>query len=157
MEVAKCAYIAGFLDGDGSVMLQLKPRKRVSFGFRARTIICFYQDSRHEDGLLWIMQKIKAGYLSKRKDGITELRIEGYKQVKDILKILLPYIIFKKQQVKIILKAIRILENNPKPIDFLKVCHLSDEISKINYATTRKKYNFQFVENAFKRKGLIPL
>lgn len=157
MEVANLAYIAGFLDGDGSVMLQLKPRKQVSFGFRVRTIICFYQDSRHKDGLYWIKQKLNSGYLSDRKDHITELRIEGYKQVKSILNTLLPYIVFKKQQVKMILKAIKILQSKPKPTDFLKVCQLSDEISKINYATTKKKYNFQFVEKAFKDKGLIPL
>lgn len=51
MKKEEKAYIAGFLDGDGSVMLQCKPRKRVSFGFRAKTTICFYQDSRYEKGL----------------------------------------------------------------------------------------------------------
>ncbi len=150
------AYIAGFLDGDGSIMLQLKPRKLVSYGFRVKTTLCFYQDTRHKKGLSWIRGKLGIGYLSQRKDRITELRIEGYKAVKSVLNELAPFIIFKKKQVKIILKAILIMENNPNPKEFLKVCKLSDDISAINYATVRKKYNYVFVRKKFIEKGLIP-
>ncbi len=41
------AYIAGFLDGDGSLMLQVKKRKDGNVGIRFMATICFYQDSRH--------------------------------------------------------------------------------------------------------------
>lgn len=149
------AYIAGFLDGDGSIMLQLKPRKKVSFGFRVRTIICFYQDSRYEKGLAWIRGKIGIGYLSRRKDRITELRIEGHKTVKNILEELSPFIIFKAEQAKIMLKAILIMEENFTPEKLLEVCKLSDKISSINYATTRKKYDYKFVKKKLVKKGLI--
>jgi len=151
------AYIAGFLDGDGSIMLQLKPRKLVSYGFRVKTTLCFYQDTRHKRGLSWIRDRLGIGYLSQRKDGITELRIEGHKTVKSVLNELSPFIIFKKKQVEIILKAISIMEKNPNPKEFLKVCKLSDNISTINYATVRKKYNYIFVRERFVEKGLIPL
>jgi hypothetical protein len=137
------AYIAGFLDGDGSIMLQLKPRKVVSYGFRVKTVICFYQDTRHENGL------------SRRKDGISELRVEGFKAVKNILTKLKPFIIFKEKQVKIMLEAIIIMKQNPSPEDFLKVCKLSDKLSSINYATTRKKYNYGYVYSSFVKRGLI--
>jgi len=151
------AYIAGFLDGDGSIMLQLKPRKVVNYGFRIRTIICFYQDSCHKEGLLWIRRKLGIGYLSQRKDGITELRIEGHQAVKSILQKLKPFIVFKKKQIEIMLKAISIMEKKSTPFKILEVCKLSDEISSINYATTRKKYNYDFVKKKFIEKGLIPL
>ena len=150
------AYIAGFLDGDGSIMLQLKPRKVVNYGFRVRTIICFYQDSRHKKGLIWIRKKLGIGYLSQRKDGITEFRIEGHRAVKSILKKLQPFIIFKEKQAEIMLKALSIMDKNPTPLEILKICRLSDEISSINYATTRKKYNYDFVKKSFIEKGLIP-
>ena len=107
------AYIAGFLDGDGSIMLQLKPRKVVNYGFRVRTIICFYQDSRHKKGLIWIRKKLGIGYLSQRKDGITEFRIEGHRAVKSILKKLQPFIIFKEKQAEIMLKALSIMDKIP--------------------------------------------
>lgn len=156
MKKEEKAYIAGFLDGDGSIMLQLKPRKIVSFGFRVRTIICFYQDSRYKQGLSWIRRKLRIGHLSTRRDGITELRIEGHKRVKQILRELNPFIIFKKKQVEIILEAISMMEKNLTPREFLEVCKLSDKISSINYATTRKKYNYDFVKKRFIEKGLIP-
>lgn len=156
MKESDLAYIAGFLDGDGSIMLQLKPRKVVSFGFRVKTVICFYQDSRYKKGLSWIKNKLGIGYLSDRKDNITELRIEGFQRVKSTLRKLFPFIIFKKEQAKIMFRAIKIMESNPSPKKFLKVCKLSDAISKINYATTRKKYNYEFVKKAFIKKSLIP-
>lgn len=149
------AYIAGFLDGDGSIMLQLKPRKVVSYGFRVKTVICFYQDSRYEKGLSWIRDRLEIGYLSRRKDGISELRVEGFKSVKSILTNLQPFIIFKEKQTEIMLEAINIMEQNPSPEDFLKVCQLSDQISSINYATTRKKYNYEYVYSSFVSRGLI--
>lgn len=151
------AYIAGFLDGDGSLMLQLKPRKKVSFGFRVRTIICFYQDKRYKKELSWIQKKLKAGYLSKRDDNMVELRIEGHKRVQTILKNLYPFIVFKKKQARLMFKALKILAVMKKPIQLLKICKISDEISSINYATTRKKYNFDFVKATLTKKGLIPL
>lgn len=48
------AYIAEFLDGDGSLMLQLKKRKDTTRGYRFMATICLYQDSRHDDTLYWM-------------------------------------------------------------------------------------------------------
>ena len=69
------AYIAGFLDGDGSLMLQLKLRSDSNQGVRFMATICFYQDTRHEHPLLWMQEILECGYLSRRRDGMTELEI----------------------------------------------------------------------------------
>ena len=37
------SYLAGFLDADGSIVLQFKKREDVRFKYRAKTVICFYQ------------------------------------------------------------------------------------------------------------------
>jgi hypothetical protein len=103
------AYIAGFLDGDGSLMLQIKKRKDSKIGIRFMSTICFYQDSRHEKELYWIKRVLGIGYISKRNDGMTELRVNGFKQVRDILKTLLPYIRFKKLQSVALCNACDIL------------------------------------------------
>ena len=42
------AYIAGFLDGDGSIMVQVKKTKFNVKGWRLMFTICFYQDSKHD-------------------------------------------------------------------------------------------------------------
>jgi len=105
------AYIAGFLDGDGSVMVQVKKTKFNPKGWRLMFTICFYQDSKHAQPLSWIRKILGIGYLSYRNDGIAELRINGYAQTERILKDLLPYLRFKKKQVKIILRILKLVHN----------------------------------------------
>lgn len=89
------AYIAGFLDGDGSILLQVKLRSDTSRGVRFMATICLYQDSRHTAPLTWMRDVFDIGYLSSRNDGITELRINGFASVRNVLEQLRPYIRFK--------------------------------------------------------------
>ena len=137
------AYIAGFLDGDGSLMLQLKKRSDSKRAIRFMTTICFYQDTRHEKTLSWIKEVLGIGYISKRKDGMTELRINGYKQVRDILKSLSPYIRFKKLQSSALLKACGILSSTKfRKLSKKQLAKLVDLILVIqseNYVTKKKK------------------
>ena len=104
------AYIAGFLDGDGSIMFQVKKRKDTLRGKRFMFTVCFYQDTRHEKPLFWIKKIFGIGYISRRNDGMTELRINGYEQVGKILQNLYPYLKFKKEQVKYLFRALDILK-----------------------------------------------
>ena len=132
------AYIAGFLDGDGSVMLQLKKRKDTPKGLRLMFTISFCQDTRYEKPLFWIRNKLGIGYISHRKDGMTELRVNGYKSVGKILKELAPFVKFKKEQFKWILKAIKLLERSKKVTSL----SLKDKqmIIKVIVNTRRKNY-----------------
>ncbi|MBI2574137.1 MAG: LAGLIDADG family homing endonuclease [Candidatus Wildermuthbacteria bacterium] len=137
------AYIAGFLDGDGSLMLQVKKRKDGVAKIRFMPTICFYQDSRHKHTLYWIQKILGIGYLSQRNDKITELRINGYRQVRDILKNLLPYIKFKKVQAQALYRACTLLSStkyalfSKRELSFLVSCIL--DIQRENYVTKRKK------------------
>lgn len=137
------AYIAGFLDGDGSLMLQIKKRKDGAIGIRFMSTICFYQDTRHEKTLYWIQEVLGIGYLSRRNDGMTELRINGYRQVRDILKLLLPYIRFKKLQANALQNACEILiETKFKMLSEEKLKQLVNYMVVIqneNYVTKKKK------------------
>ena len=107
------AYIAGFLDGDGSVMLQVKLRADTKRGVRFMATICLYQDTRHEKPLLWMREKLGVGYVSRRNDGMTELRINGFSQVREILSGLQPFIRFKVKQVRALIRACERLEQKP--------------------------------------------
>ena len=150
------AYIAGFLDGDGSLMLQVKKRSDTKRGWRIMATICFYQDSRHSQPLNWIRNQFAVGYISKRNDGITELRINGFQTVRQILNRLLPYIKFKKDQVKIMLKAIKLIEERDldslKPLHYQKLIEYLLGIQKANYQSSHKKTR-QDLEKTF---GLTP-
>jgi hypothetical protein len=137
------AYIAGFLDGDGSLMLQIKKRKDGISKLRFMSTICFYQDTRHEKTLYWIREVLKIGYLSQRNDGMTELRINGFTSVKDILIILKPYVKLKKVQVEALLQACTLLsETKYKMLDREQLVKLVDLVLVIqseNYVTKKKK------------------
>jgi len=137
------AYIAGFLDGDGSLMLQVKKRKDGKRGWRFMASIVFYQDSRHDMPLFWIRKILGIGYISKRKDGITELRIQGFKQIERILKILMPHIRFKYAQARSLLNAVMVLNRIPierlKQSDREKIREVIITIQEHNYQSPRKK------------------
>ncbi len=150
------AYIAGFLDGDGSLMLQVKKRKDSKIGIRFMATICFYQDTRHEKPLLWIRDELGIGYLSQRKDGMSELRINGFVQIKRIIKQLMPYIKFKQIQAEAILSACEIL--NSKTISSIskqelrKLANLILIIQNQNYSSKKKKDK----KELFRALGLTP-
>jgi len=137
------AYIAGFLDGDGSLMLQIKKRKDGKLKRRFMCTICFYQDSRHEKTLYWIKDILQIGYISRRNDGMTELRINGYKQVKNILESLLPFIRFKKKQAEALYNATNILLQKEGNLldkrDLFKLAESINIIQNNNYITRKKK------------------
>lgn len=109
------AYIAGFLDGDGSVMFQLKRRSDTRFGFRCMTTICFYQQTAHARELKWIQDVLCCGFISHRNDNMTELRITSLSQCERILSLLKPYVRFKRIQVDAVLTAIKLLQGHPFP------------------------------------------
>jgi len=139
------AYIAGFLDGDGSLMMQIKKRSdngRSRFMFT----ICFYQDTRHEKPLFWIKDILDIGYISQRNDGMTELRINGYRQVEKILKLLEEFLQFKKIQATTMLEALHLIQNKvlvsedyEKLIDYMLI------IQNENYKTKKKRTKEEFM------------
>jgi hypothetical protein len=148
------AYIAGFLDGDGSVMLQIKPRKDCRYGFRIYASIVLYQDSSHEEDLRWIGDQLAVGYIARRNDGMSELRIDGYKRVEMVLEMLAPYVRFKRVQVAVMLEALDKLKSMQLPQDFLEVCWLADRLSEANYMS-RRKYTSETVKTVLCEKGLL--
>lgn len=137
------AYIAGFLDGDGSLMLQIKKRKDGRIKYRFMCTICFYQDSRHEKPLHFIRDVLGIGYFSRRNDGMSELRINGFAQIHRILLDLMPFIRFKKRQASALCesagllskKKIRELSQN----DLVRLVKYISIIQSENYSTKSKK------------------
>ena len=150
------AYIAGFLDGDGSLMLQIKKRSDSKSKTRFMSTICFYQDTRHEEGLHWIKKSLGKGYLSQRNDGMTELRIQGFDSVGAILKNLKKFLRFKKIQANALSKACEILGRQKRhPLNHKQLVKIVDLILVIqheNYVTRNKKTK----DELFKILGLTP-
>lgn len=140
------AYLAGLIDGDGSIMLQLKPRTNSRFGVRVKTLIVIYQDSKMIGEMTWLHQELGAGYIYERNDHITEIRIEGHQRVKEILTKLLPYLRFKKPQAQLLLKAINLMRKSIKTKETLgEIAKVADQISSYNYKNSKRKYTGTYV------------
>ena len=102
--------------------------------------ICFYQDARHEEPLRWIRRVLGIGYLSRRNDGMTELRINGFAQVERVVSVLLPYIKFKKKQAVALLDSARLLNTGDKGERAMrKLVRNILIVQSENYATRRKR------------------
>ena len=118
--------------------------------------ICFYQDSRHEKSLNWIKKNLGIGFISRRNDGMTELRINGFKQTKEILEKLMPFIRFKKEQAKALFAAANLLNQKETRLldkkDLLKIVNFIITIQENNYITRKKKTKADII----KILGLTP-
>lgn len=158
MTIQLKSYLAGFLDADGSIMIQLKRRKGSKFLFRVKTTVVFYQDTSKFLELEIIHKVLGAGYIYKRNDHISEIRIEGFTSVNKLLLTLKPYVRFKKDQVNLMLAALKILQTSKYSLeDFLKVCELADLISQASYSSKNRKYTKDYVYTELKNHNLIPV
>lgn len=151
------AYIAGFLDGDGCIMLQLIRRHDYVLGYQIRASIVFYQKDTKEKFLVWLKTKLKYGYLRKRKDGVCEYTIVGLNPVRETLKLLFPYFILKKKQARI---AINVINQAPEggrsytPKQLLTLAKQVDKCAHFNYSKKRK-HTSKEVEEYLKSKDLL--
>lgn len=135
----KLAYIAGFLDGDGCVMLQLVFRHDYVFGYQIRASIVFYQKTKHRQFLEWLKKELKVGYLRDRKDGMTEYTIVGPKPVTELLIKFKPFLRLKKEHVVVALDVLSKLPSGRKitPTILLKLSKKVDRFAELNYSKKR--------------------
>lgn len=142
------AYIAGFLDGDGSLLTQIIKGPSYKYKFTIRYTIQFVQNKKNHNIMLWLKSRLKVGNIRIRKDNISEYAITGKYAVALIIKVLLPYLKIKKELGYLILKIIEEDCNVLNQIDFLNVCILVD--STLNYTYGKKrKINSLIVQQYF--------
>ena len=140
------AYIAGFLDGDGCVMLQLIRRKDYRLGFQIRASIVFYQKSEQVSFLILLKDLLQCGYIRHRNDGMSELTIVGPGPVSIVLQKLLPYLRLKKLQAELALLVIKQMPSSGRNMTPELLIRLSKEVDKfalLNYS--KKRQNFSTV------------
>ncbi len=131
------AYIAGFLDGDGSIFFQIIPRKDYKQKFQIRTSIGFYQDNSNVMILEWLKERIGSGYIRHRKTGISDYTIVESKKVEELLNLLQPYVVLKKKHVQLGLEILKRLKSKKSDEDFLEICKLVDKFGDLNYSKKR--------------------
>jgi len=148
------AYIAGFLDGDGCIMLQLVSRKDYLLGYQIRASIVFYQKLQYRSFLEEIKEKLIYGYIRERNDDMVEYTVVGFEPVKKILTLLYPYLKLKKKQAQLALEIIRKIPGEVKLPNKIKIgakllMELSCEVDKfafLNYSKRRTNTSKQVKE-----------
>ena len=69
MNASDASYVAGFLDGDGSIHFQLVRQKEYRFGYYIRSSLSFSQSTSARTGLEYIKSLVGGGYLRDRGPG----------------------------------------------------------------------------------------
>ncbi len=134
------AYLAGFLDGDGSIYVRLKPNPTYKYGFQVAPYIVLFQSQKEKENFKKICSLIGLGYLRVRKDGILEYIIGRIDELREFLKIVKPFVILKKEQVALMIEILNKKEKVRNENDFRKLADLIDRFRNLNYSKKRKKH-----------------
>ncbi len=143
------SYVAGFLDGDGSIVATVDKRpERRRFPYQVRLKVNLTQHERHRDllhklrmylGNIGSLREVKSHHL-------VELVIQGRMQVKNLLIKLLPHLILKERQAKIMLRAIEIYDGAKVNVrsslsekEYQNILALVRQIRNLNSGTGGKK------------------
>ncbi len=141
MKQEDLAYIAGFLEGDGCIMLQLVYRHDYVLGYQIRASIVFYQKQQYRWFLSWLQDQFGGvGYIRNRNDGMSEYTIVGIKDVGSVLTMLLPYLRMKKPQAEIALNVISQMPGSGRKMTdeiLLKLAKEVDRFGTLNYSKRR--------------------
>jgi hypothetical protein len=143
------AYIAGFLDGDGCIMLQLVYRHDYVYGYQIRASIVFYQKAINASFLEWLRERLKYGYTRIRKDDMCEYTIVGVEPVREILKLLFPYLVLKRKQAELALEVLAEMPGKGKKLTqklLLSLAYEVDKFADLNYSKKRTNTSKKLID-----------
>ncbi|APB33095.1 site-specific DNA endonuclease [Gloeomargarita lithophora Alchichica-D10] len=152
------SYVAGFLDGDGCINVQLVRRKDYRLGYQIRPSVTFFQKQKHRAFLEWLQSVFQAGYIRERKDGMSEYSVVDVKSVDQILAQLRPYIRLKQRQCDLVLEIVAELKHSSRlsPQDFLTLARKVDVFEELNDSKKRTIKSSQVAEFMGVQHILIP-
>ena len=139
LSLTQKAYLAGFLDGDGSIYVRLKPNPTYRYGFQIAPYIVLFQSRKGKVNFEKLCSLIGLGYLRDRKDGVLEYIINRKENLRLFLDAIEPYAVLKKKQVVLMKKILDAKEKIKNKADFEKLAKLIDSFRELNYSKKRKK------------------
>ena len=134
------SYLAGFIDGDGSIYVRAKPNKDYKYGFQIAPYIILFQSAKEEEKFKKICKLINGGYLRYRNDGILEYTINKQEEIKELLITIKPYLILKIKQANLMLKILDKKTKIKTKADFIGLMKLVDSFRELNYSKKRAKH-----------------
>jgi LAGLIDADG DNA endonuclease family protein len=155
MDVSMASYVAGFLDGDGSIHFQLVKQKEYRFGYYIRASISFSQSTSARQGLERIQTLLGGGgYLRDRRTGMSDLVITSRPVLLRLLQEVEPYVIFKREHVGRALSILPQLDRVRDPEVFLHLARQVDAFATLNYSKTKRIFAVD-VERHLRSKGVL--
>ena len=134
------AYLAGFIDGDGSIYVRLKPNDTYRYGFQIAPYIILFQSAKDETNFKKICELLNCGYLRKRKDGILEYTIGRKEEILDLIRLIKPHLILKRRQADLIVDILEFKSQVKNAKDFAKLMDLVNQFGELNYSKKRIKH-----------------
>ena len=131
------AYLAGFLDADGSIFAQLVRGNDLKYKFRIRVSIGLYQHKKYKWFLQQYKKDFKCGSIRERSDNMTEYIITANDPVKNLLLQIRDDLVLKKRQANLILEILEQKKHIQSKTDFIEVCRLTDKVAELNYSKKR--------------------
>jgi len=154
MRATDASYLAGFMDGDGSIHFQLVRQDGYRFGFYIRASLSLSQSTPDRNGLEKIQTLIGAGYLRDRGTGMSDLVITSRPILIEVLTAVEPYVIFKRRQVQEALRILRRIRRGLSQDEFLEIAREVDAFSALNHSKTKRIFTAD-VERHLQGMGLL--
>lgn len=116
LTLEQSAYIAGMIDGEGSVGVWRETRRGNKSGYRYKGVVEVYNtDTR----VLHFLKDVCGGYIAKKRKASKKNKASWkwactQTKISELLKQVRPYMILKGEQADIVLKFREIMDNAPR-------------------------------------------
>ena len=154
MKASDASYLAGFLDGDGSIHFQLVRQREYRYGFYIRASLSLSQSSSARHGLEHLQRVIGGGYLRDRGTGMSDLVVTSRPLLIETLRAVEPYVVFKREHVRRALWLLPQLGPRLDVQEFLRMAREVDAFAALNYSKT-KRISAVDVELHLRSKGVV--
>ena len=131
------AYIAGFLDGDGSIYVQAKKNDTYRYGYQVAPAIVFFQSAKSEKLFTEFHEFLSLGLMRKRNDGVMEITVGRMAELLQLIEIVKPYTRLKRKQLKLLEKILVAKEAVGNQRSFSNLLRLIDSYRNLNYSKKR--------------------
>jgi hypothetical protein len=138
LDNAQLAYIAGFLDGDGCIASNFEKSKTCTLGYRVRIRISFTQARYRRQVLDTLLSWIQSGVIAEYSHNeMAEYVIRDQVVVEQLLQLLLPYLIVKKQHAALALQIFLLKKDRYTPESLEKMRQLTLTLRSFNHYPKR--------------------
>ncbi len=131
------AYLAGFLDGDGSIYVRAKPNSTYRFGYQIAPAIVFFQSAKSKDSFEKMCTLMPFGSLRERKDGVCEYTVQRLDDLEEMIRLVEPFVRLKKKQIALLKKVLDCKKREQNQAAFKKLLELVNAFGELNYSKKR--------------------